>query len=299
MNLSIVIPLYNKENSIKKTIISVLEQDDIDGCEIIVVNDGSSDSSETVVREIETHKEIKLITQKNSGVSSARNLGIKIAKNKNIAVLDADDLMLPGTIKEYKSAIKNFPDVGLYCFSYRIVRSDISKANMILTQKEGLIENYFYHCSRNKNSELTTQSSIIFKKNIALEVGGYTNGITHSEDIEFCARLAMKSKVFVSPHVAAEYRMDAENRSDIKLKPELRYVVKSLLKIREDYKYPYLEHYIFKHVVHSAFFLSKSKYFKESKSLLSEYFYLRGSIYYKVVAVMLYLINLLGLRGFK
>ena len=87
--ISVVIPLYNKEKQVKQTLRKVLEQTFSD-YEIIIVNDGSTDSSAEIAREFEDHR-IKVIDQENAGVSAARNRGIKEAKGNFIAFLDADD----------------------------------------------------------------------------------------------------------------------------------------------------------------------------------------------------------------
>lgn len=87
---SIVIPLYNKEKSITTTINSVLNQTCGD-FELIIVNDGSTDTSLEIVQSIKDER-IRIINQKNGGVSSARNQGIIEAKFDWIAFLDADDL---------------------------------------------------------------------------------------------------------------------------------------------------------------------------------------------------------------
>ena len=90
---SVVIPLYNKQNYIKETIKSVLNQT-FQNFEIVVVNDGSKDDSIKIIESIQDYR-IKLVHQENSGVSVARNMGIKEANAKYIAFLDADDLWLP------------------------------------------------------------------------------------------------------------------------------------------------------------------------------------------------------------
>ena len=90
MKFSVVIPLYNKRNSLKACIESVLNQSYKD-FELIVVDDGSTDGSKEIVREFED-KRIRLIEKKNGGVSSARNLGVRSARNSWIAFLDGDDI---------------------------------------------------------------------------------------------------------------------------------------------------------------------------------------------------------------
>ena len=95
---SVVIPLYNKANYIENTLKSVLDQTFTD-YEIIVINDGSTDESEAVVRQF-NDKRIQIFHQKNQGVSVTRNLGIEKSTGKLIAFLDADDYWLPNHLQE-------------------------------------------------------------------------------------------------------------------------------------------------------------------------------------------------------
>ena len=87
--VSVVIPLYNKAPYIDRALRSVLAQTFQD-FEVIIVDDGSTDGGAKIVKST-TDKRIKLIQQKNSGVSAARNRGIQESKSKLIAFLDADD----------------------------------------------------------------------------------------------------------------------------------------------------------------------------------------------------------------
>ena len=89
IRLSIIIPLYNKEKHIKKTIDSVLNQD-FSCFELIVVDDGSTDKSAEIVSQIQDNR-IRLIQQSNSGVSKARNMGAQIASSSWLIFLDGDD----------------------------------------------------------------------------------------------------------------------------------------------------------------------------------------------------------------
>lgn len=97
VKLSIIIPLYNKETVIAATISSVLNQSFSD-FEVVVVNDGSTDKSADIVRNLHDER-IRLISQQNKGISGARNRGIQEAKGEWILFLDADDLLLPDALK--------------------------------------------------------------------------------------------------------------------------------------------------------------------------------------------------------
>lgn len=101
--VSIVIPLYNKENSIKNTIDSVLSQS-YSNLELIIVNDGSTDNSKSIVEKYQDTR-IRLLSQENHGISYSRNKGIKEAKGEWILFLDADDLLLPKSLEKLLNSV--------------------------------------------------------------------------------------------------------------------------------------------------------------------------------------------------
>lgn len=101
--ISVIIPMYNAEKTIVRTLDSVKKQDyDLNQFEVIIINDGSTDSSKMLAenyRNKNTELNIKIITQDNGGVSKARNTGLKIAAGEYIAFLDSDDEWLPEKTK--------------------------------------------------------------------------------------------------------------------------------------------------------------------------------------------------------
>lgn len=106
MLISIIIPVYNLENFVRDCINSVVTQSYSD-IEIIIINDGSTDNSLCILQDLSAaDTRIKIINIKNSGVSNARNLGIKCSSGKYICFIDGDDLV----DKDY---IKN---LSTYCF---------------------------------------------------------------------------------------------------------------------------------------------------------------------------------------
>lgn len=101
--ISVIIPMFNAENTIIKALDSVRNQDyDLKQFEIIIINDGSTDQSKVLAenyRDAHTELNIKVITQENGGVSKARNTGLKVAAGDYIAFLDSDDEWLPQKTK--------------------------------------------------------------------------------------------------------------------------------------------------------------------------------------------------------
>lgn len=103
--ISIVIPLYNKEENISRTIDSVLNLN-YDNWELLIIDDGSTDNSASVVKSYIHDTRIKYFYKTNGGVSSARNLGIKISRGEWIIFLDADDYFLPNALSTLYGLVK-------------------------------------------------------------------------------------------------------------------------------------------------------------------------------------------------
>jgi glycosyltransferase involved in cell wall biosynthesis len=109
--VSVVIPTYNRAHLIGESIHSVLDQTYGD-FELVVVDDGSSDDTEAVVRRFHDPR-IRYIYQENQGISGARNTGIRNARGKYIGFLDSDDLWLPQLLEVQVAALDADPEVGL------------------------------------------------------------------------------------------------------------------------------------------------------------------------------------------
>ena len=101
MQLSVIIPMYNAEKYIKRCIESVYRQDlDINHFELLVVNDGSTDNSPSIVKELQKiYPNITLIDKENGGQATARNMGLEEAHGDFIMFIDADDFLIDYRIK--------------------------------------------------------------------------------------------------------------------------------------------------------------------------------------------------------
>ena len=117
--ISVVIPLYNKEKIIDRTLRSVLSQD-YDDYEIVIVDDGSTDNSVEIVKNLlnlqNLRDKVRLISQKNSGPSKARNFGVKNARGEWIVFLDADDELMEHALSNMMSEVGRYPDADIIDF---------------------------------------------------------------------------------------------------------------------------------------------------------------------------------------
>lgn len=123
--ISVIIPLFNKEPIIERSLRSVLSQD-YDDFEVIVINDGSTDHSADIVRSFNDPR-IKLIEQENGGPSKARNTGTKHAKGVWIVFLDADDELVPDALSLFHKLSLEHQEVDIFDFNKYLRHDGILK----------------------------------------------------------------------------------------------------------------------------------------------------------------------------
>lgn len=212
-SFSVVIPLYNKKDSIRTSIGSVLEQT-FSAFELIVVNDGSTDGSAEWVSEIHDPR-LRLLHQPNAGVSAARNRGIQEARNRFIAFLDADDFWEPEYLQEMADFIRSFPDAGMYGCAYDKVDNDAKRpVNFYLPGGyKGILQNYFKHARKN---HLFWSSAVVIRKDILDRVGFFDERMSIGEDLDLWFRIALDHKVAFYNKLLAHYNTGAENRAILK-----------------------------------------------------------------------------------
>lgn len=191
---SVIIPLYNKANYIEKSINSILNQT-YQNFELIIINDGSTDNSLVKVEKY-NDKRLKIITQKNSGVSIARNNGVKVSSFENIVFLDADDWWDEHFLEEMNLLINNYPNAGLYGCKYFIVKNGNtieSKIGIDANFKAGYID-YFKVYGSTFWVPINC-SFVIIKKQVFNVLGGFNESLKFGEDLDLWLRVALSNKI--------------------------------------------------------------------------------------------------------
>lgn len=186
--ISVVIPLYNGEKYIARSVRSVLSQTFQD-FEIIVVDDGSVDGGKSVVQSISDGR-IRVISQANKGVSAARNAGIAAAQYDIVAFLDADDEWLPNHLSTIHELILAYPDCGVFGTSYYTQKAGETPT---LPSTNGSIKGTrimtdYFKVASGADFPMQTSAYAVRKEKI-LAIGGFPVGIPSGEDILTLARL--------------------------------------------------------------------------------------------------------------
>jgi len=204
--ISVVIPVYNKEKYLSNTIQSVLNQTFAD-FELILIDDGSTDKSPEIIKTF-TDSRIRYYRQENKGVAIARNKGASLAQTLLIAFLDADDLWLPNHLQEIISLYQNFPDVGFYGTAYRIKYGPHLQDVVYPFPEKQVTIDKFYRID--KGRALFFMSNFAIQKDIFEKTGGFTPGI-HAEDTEYFIRLSLQYPMAYSQEITMIHLEAADN----------------------------------------------------------------------------------------
>lgn len=197
MILSIIIPVYNVEKYIKDCLGSIYDQKvDESLFEVIIINDGTPDRSIEICKDvIAAHSNIKVIEQKNQGLSSARNTGIKNSSGKFLWFVDSDDKILPDSLMSILYKINTNEDIVCFLLGHR---EENDKGEYIISytynQPEqclngcSFLESNFYDCAFFIPVQFT-----VWKKDFLLFNNlTFHDGIYH-EDCEFTIKAMVKA----------------------------------------------------------------------------------------------------------
>ena len=198
MKISAIIPTFNRIDLLKRAIDSVLNQS-IKPYDIIVVDDGSTDGTSDMIQQ--KYKSIKLIQQKNSGVSVARNNGIKNAQGDWIALLDSDDEWKKNKLEEQVNKLTDNPKYE-FCHTNEIwIRNGI-RVNQKKRHKKygGFIFDKCLDICR------ISPSSVLFNKNIFNHIGWFNDKLPVCEDYDLWLRITAEFEIlFIDKPLIVKY----------------------------------------------------------------------------------------------
>ncbi len=188
MDISVIIPTYNREKTIVRAVNSVVNQSSPVN-EIIVVDDGSNDNTVEIIRQ--QFPAIKLVQQANQGVSSARNTGLKLATSNWIALLDSDDEWLTDKIKIIRELQKSNPQEVLFHSDEIWIRNGTRVNPMNKHSKYG--GNIFQYCLP---LCVISPSAVVIQRSIFDQIGLFNENLPACEDYDLWLRLCHRFEVF-------------------------------------------------------------------------------------------------------
>lgn len=184
--VSVIIPAYNAEKTIRGCLDSLMKQDYTEGYEVIVVDDGSTDSTSKIVSE---YKDVRFTRQKNAGPAAARNKGASQARGDIILFTDSDCIPESNWITEMIKPFRNSSDIVGVKGRYKTRQREITAKFVQLEY-----EDKYNYMQKNDHIDFIDTYSAGFKKNVFLEMNGYDTEfpVACAEDVELSYRLSNK-----------------------------------------------------------------------------------------------------------
>lgn len=219
MKISAIIPTYNNAEYIEEAINSILAQSHpVD--EIIIIDDGSSDNTETHVRAVmQKTDKLSYIKQRNQGPSAARNRGIEVASSDWIAFLDADDQWTTNKIARQKAALENDP-------SLRLIAGDMAETDqngkLLVTSvlaKHHLHKRFQTLAGKALPNALAAlveknfipTGTVLVRRDALIDAGCFNPDIRFGEDLELWAKISCHHPITCLPEVLMQRRQHSAN----------------------------------------------------------------------------------------
>ena len=230
MKISVIIPTYNSKRSLERALDSVFAQTFKD-FETIVVDDGSADATESMVRV--NYPEATLLQQANSGVSKARNCGVEIASGDYLAFLDADDAWREDKLALQYAQFMSKPELAMVFTDNDVIDKD-GNYRCLYRKRERLMEGDLV---RNifSNSGVCT-STVMVRRSVFLNEGGFNESLITAEDDDLWIRIAARYPVTLLEQPLVKYTLSEGSLSrtpDYIFKGVSQYL--RLIETREDY----------------------------------------------------------------
>ena len=236
--VSVVIPVYNGANTIKRTLQSVSAQTHLN-LEIIVVDDGSVDDTPAIVRShCIADRRVGLLHQANGGVARARNTGLRHARGEFVAFIDADDLWHPTRVAKHVTVMRAGGDKVAVVYS---------PCRWIDEHDNVIGSSCAYGCSGSVLLRLIYSnfvgngSALLLRRPAALEAGGFDpglrdNGIEGCEDYLLQLKLAQRYEFGLMPEYLVGYRVYSPRMSSdgARMQASKQHVLESIRRARPD-----------------------------------------------------------------
>jgi glycosyltransferase involved in cell wall biosynthesis len=226
--VTIIVPCYNGAGFLEEALRSALAQS-YRKVEVIVIDDGSTDSSPEIAQRLP----VRYIRQENLGLSVARNAGIRESKGSYVAFLDADDRLLPEAIESGLHALETHPDCAIAVGDHVFIAADGSHLGS--SDKAGEVRRHYEALLKSNFIEMI--SSVLFRRSVFDEVGGFDTALRVAEDYDLYLRIARVRPICCHAAIIPEYRMHEKNtslNSELMLTTTLRVLNRQAKYVRYD-----------------------------------------------------------------
>lgn len=181
--ITVITAVYNDESFIRKSVKSILNQT-FTNFEYIIVDDGSTDNTPTILRELErTDRRITILKQRNEGAAAARNLAINMAQGEYIAIQDSDDMSSPDRFEKQLTYIMHSSDRTVCCTGYNLIDDN----DTVFATHNKIYTNINQNVLNGNTS--VCHPTLLIPYNLLAKTGGYNPFYSKTEDYDLILRL--------------------------------------------------------------------------------------------------------------
>jgi glycosyltransferase involved in cell wall biosynthesis len=205
--VSVVLPVWNGERYLRQAIESILEQD-FKNFELVIVNDGSTDGTASILAEYSADERVRVHTQENCGLVAALNTGVELARAGLIARMDADDISLPNRLRLQYAFMEAHPEVAVLGSSITLIDA-VGRQRKTQTYPQGpeaVAASMLQGCA-------LAHPAVMMRRAAVIKVGGYRQAFQHAEDYDLWLRIMGNHRIDNLPEALLRYRIHPESVS--------------------------------------------------------------------------------------
>ena len=200
MQIDVIVPTYNRAAVVCNAVDSILVQT-YKNFEIYIVDDGSNDQTLKALEKYNSHSNIHILSQANSGVSSARNLAVSKSKNEWISFLDSDDVWLPNKLEVQVDFLSKYPHLRFLNNDEIWVRNGVrvNPKTKHLKSNDNIFQRSLDFC-------IISPSTVMMKRDLFLECGGFDESFIVCEDYDLWLKILSFEEIgFCNEHVTIKH----------------------------------------------------------------------------------------------
>lgn len=201
--VTVIIPTYNRMGTIAESVQSVLDQT-YSNLELLIVDDGSTDGTESVIKEFTDNRINYVRMDKNGGVANARNVGVSLAKTDWIAFQDSDDIWHKDKLEKQMTYAKEHPEYALIYSKYRLIYPD-GEESVVPAYPNEVMEGDIFKPLLERN--VIGAPTVLVKRETFMDIGGFDTAFHALEDWDFVIRFAKQYRIGFIDEMLMDARM--------------------------------------------------------------------------------------------
>ncbi len=252
VKFSVIMPVYNAEKTVEKAIKSVLN-DNNSNVELVIVNDGSTDNSETVIKKYLNDSRVSYYCQENAGVSSARNYALTVAKGEYVAFLDSDDYFEEDAFAQLTKCVDEYQCdmIGFGHYSERFsengkhISTKTTAISQLLQFSSSESEDYLEYIFKSSKVMFQTSWNKIYRRNIIVSNDiKFDKKLVCFEDMKFvmdfianCESIVFLKEIYYHFSRSGKTTSSLKKRRGIELTSNVSSCFSSFVKLADKYNY--------------------------------------------------------------